>query len=303
MQIPKIPKAPDLEELLAADPDYAVRYEQCLEDIQACSSMEALKHCKSPANHGKGYVKEWNSHHGMLQRAAKQSIPLSPELRDFAVFLAHVGPKPHYNETGKLSLDKTNSKGYVIGFIRWENPEGQTRNRSSSRFHLYKGRYYTDSQLAALLTDLGEDAVKGDTVKKRRLRGKTTAQQFAMASVAYESGLDPVSDWDFPAKCAAKMQVLYRKYHRKSETRLAFFIRWLHTNEIPRLDSTMQSDTTPEQAKLLDGLRALANIALHDARANLKILEQKKITKEIADSIYQGCTVNDYMSNSEQCQP
>jgi hypothetical protein len=303
MQIPKIPKAPEVEELIAADPDYALRYDRCLEDIQACKTVEALKHCKSPANHGKGYVKEWNSHHGMLQRAAKGSIPLSPELRDFAVFLAHVGPKPHYEETGKLSIDKTNSKGYVIGSIRWENPEGQTRNRSSSRFHLYDGRYYTDNQLAALLTDLAEKAVKGDTVKKRRLRGKTTAEQFAMESVAYESGLDAVSDWDFPANCAAKMQLLYRKYHRKGETRIAFFIRWLNTNEIPRLDSNMQSHTTPEQGTLLDRLRSLANIALHDARAKLKILEQKKIAKEIEDSIYHGCTLNEYFSNPEQYKP
>ena len=172
MLLPKIPKAPDLEALIAADAAYAARYERCLDDIQACNSMEALKRCKSPANHGKGYVKEWNSHHGMLQRAANRSIPLSPELRDFAAFLLHVGPKPHYEEVGKLSIDKTNSKGYVIGFIRWENPEGQTRNRRSSRFHLYRGRYYTDNQLAALLTDLGENSVKGDTVKKRRLRGR-----------------------------------------------------------------------------------------------------------------------------------
>lgn len=295
MQVPNIPKAPDLHELLAADPDYAARYEQCLRDIETCKTIEELKRCKNFANDNMGYVREWTSHHGMLQRARTRHVPLSPELRSFAAFLVHVGPKPHYDQSGKVSIDKTNSKGYVIGEIRWENPEGQTRNRKTSRFHLYNGGYYTDTQIAALLTKLGPRAVKADTVKRRRLRGKTTAEQFAIENVPYESGLDPVSDWDFPAPCAAKMEILHRKYHRKGETRIAFFVRWLSANEIPRLDGLLRHPhLTRDQIKKLDKDRSLANIALHDARAVLKTLEHQRIEKEIETSIFRDCSLNEY---------
>src|ERR1700674_2850870 len=178
MNIPTIAKGPELAELIAADPEYATRYEQCLRDIDACESVAELKRRTSTANLDRGYAQESNSHHGMLQRVTQSNIPLSDDLRNFAAFLVHVGPKPHYESTGKLSLDKTNSKGYVVGHIRWQHPEGQTRNRSCTRLHLYKGRYYNDKELAVLFFTLSGKPIKADTVKKRRTRGKTTVEQF-----------------------------------------------------------------------------------------------------------------------------
>ncbi len=291
MHIPTIPKGPELAELIAADPEYAKRYEQCMRDIEACESVAELKRCTSAANLGRGYAQEWNSHHGMLQRVAKSNIPLSDELKPFPAFLAHVGPKPHYETTGKLSIDKTNSKGYIIGHFRWQHPEGQTRNRSCSKFHIYKGRYYNDNDLAVLLFTLGGKPIKADTVKKRRHRGKTTANQFEAVGVPYESGLDPVSEWNFAPAYVNKMAVLFRVNHGNGETRIAFFIRWLKTREIPRCESHMLDPAaTSEQRTVLRELAQQLGHALSYAELELKKLQQENISKEIANSVYQPFT-------------
>jgi hypothetical protein len=288
MIIPTIAKGPELAELIAADPEHAKRYEQCLRDIEACESVAGLKRCTSAANLGRGYGKEWTSHHGMVQRAAKNNIQLSDELRDFPAFLVHVGPKPHYERTGRLSLDKTNSKGYVLGHIRWQNPEGQTRNRKCSKFHLYKGQYYNDKQLAVLLSTLSGKPIKADAVKKRRQRDKNTVEQFQAVGVPYESGLGPVSDWDFPPAYVNKMAALFRVNHHKGETRIAFFIRWLRTREIPRLESLMlEPGATSEQRADLRELVRQCGHALSNAELELKKLQRENISKELANSVYQ----------------
>jgi hypothetical protein len=288
MNVPTIPIGPELAELIDADPKYAERYKQCLRDIEACESVEELKRCTSPANLGGSYAREWTSHHGMVQRAGRNNIPVSDDLRNFAAFLVHVGPKAHYEATGKLSLDKTNSRGYILGHIRWQHPEGQTRNRSCSKFHLYKGRYYNAKELAVLLSSLSGKPVKADAVKKRRLRGKTTADQFAIAGVPYESGQGSVSDWAFPPAYASKMATLFRVNHRKGETRIDFFIRWLRTRVIPGLEtSLLDPAATADQRSQLRELAQQCGHALSNAELELKSLRRENISQEIANSVYQ----------------
>ena len=288
MDVPTIAKGPELAELIAADPEYAGRYHQCLMDIEACKSVQDLRRCASAANLRNGYEKEWNSHHGMVQRAAKDNISLSDSLRSFAAFLVHVGPKPHYETTGKLSIDKTNSKGYLVGYIRWQTPEGQTRNRRTSTFHIYKSRYYNDKALAVLLSTLSGKVITTDAVKKRRQRGKTTVDQFVAAGVPYESGAGALSDWDFPLAYVNRMAPLFRVNHYKGETRIAFFVRWLRTREIPRFESLMlQPGTTSDQRAELRTLTGEYGHSLSFAELQLKKLQRENVSNEIANSIYQ----------------
>src|SRR5206468_2846232 len=82
--------------------------------------------------------------------------------------------------------------------------------------------------------------------------------------------------------------LLWRKYPRKGETRIAFFIRWLKTNEIPRLDALLLASPTKEQREVLRHNRWLTLNALYDAKFELESLEQQRIAKGIEDSIFQG---------------
>lgn len=62
-------------------------------------------------------------------------LMIEPSWADFSVFLAHIGPKPADGK--RYSVDrKDNTKGYVIGNVRWATDKQQARN---------KGIYKTNS--------------------------------------------------------------------------------------------------------------------------------------------------------------
>lgn len=65
--------------------------------------------------------------------------------RGFAVFLAHIGPKPSPRHT----LDRVdNTRGYEPGNVRWATWVEQANNRRSSRMVEWDGRVMTAAELA-----------------------------------------------------------------------------------------------------------------------------------------------------------
>jgi hypothetical protein len=70
------------------------------------------------------------------------------EWKDFAVFLAHVGPRP----SAKHSLDRIdNARGYEPGNVRWATLSEQARNRRPNIWIEYQGKRMVLSDWAASL--------------------------------------------------------------------------------------------------------------------------------------------------------
>ena len=212
------PQSPQVEELIELHLPYQAKYIKCLYDIASCRSVVALR---------KLYPTEWNSWKGMRDRVRHSHHPQSPELDDFRFFLAHVGPK-HRCSPPKYSLDKVeNDQGYVINNLRWATPKQQTENRRTSRFNVLGPRRVTDRQLARVLSEITGRTVSYETVKKRRLRGKSAQDQFAMEGASFPFGVDAVHAWEFPYDYRKQMERRYHLFHRSSEPRILFFIRTL----------------------------------------------------------------------------
>lgn len=115
----------------------------------------------------------WSS---MVQRCTNPKNPkyakysqlgLCPTLRQYEGFYAILGERPDDMD----SIDRIDSsKGYFPDNIRWSNSTEQARNRDCARKIVYKGKFYT-------LTELAEcspfDNLSAGAIGKRLKRGKS----------------------------------------------------------------------------------------------------------------------------------
>lgn len=112
---------------------------------------------KSMATHGYFGTPTYRSWSAMIVRCEDEThmayhnyggrgITVSPELRTFEGFLAHLGPRPSIDH----SLDRIdNSKGYEPGNVRWATRVEQCRNTRVNRLVTYNGKTQPISAWAA----------------------------------------------------------------------------------------------------------------------------------------------------------
>lgn len=118
-----------------------------------CLALELLSVSKS--THGQRDSLEYTAWAGMWQRCTNSKHPKystykdrtpPEEWRDFAVFLAHIGPKPG----PEFSLDRIdNEKPYGPGNVRWATVKEQANNKSNIQRFTYAGKSQTAVQWAA----------------------------------------------------------------------------------------------------------------------------------------------------------
>lgn len=107
-----------------------------------CLNTETLSNFK----HGKIHTTEYHAWKDMWSRCTSPNNEKYPlykdrtppkEWKDFAVFLAHVGPKP----SPELSLDRIdNDKPYGPGNVRWATVAEQANNRSNNHKITFAGK-------------------------------------------------------------------------------------------------------------------------------------------------------------------
>lgn len=123
-------------------------------NTRSCGCL-ALELASERATHGQRASLEYTAWAGMWSRCTNLNHPKYPtykdrappvEWRDFAVFLAHIGPKPR----PEFTLDRIdNDKPYGPGNVRWTSAEVQANNRSNVRRFTYGGKTQTAVQWAA----------------------------------------------------------------------------------------------------------------------------------------------------------
>lgn len=101
-------------------------------------SVNNSTHRKSTSSEYRAWARMWsrctnpNDDHYL---AYKDRTP-PKEWRDFAVFYAHIGPKP----SPELSLDRIdNERPYGPGNVRWATDVEQNNNRSNTRLVTFRG--------------------------------------------------------------------------------------------------------------------------------------------------------------------
>lgn len=78
------------------------------------------------------YKSTYSSWRNMKQRAREEGLVVRDEFRDFASFLAAMGPRPSINHT--LDRIDPSSKIYGKKYCRWLDKEGQANNRQVTIF-------------------------------------------------------------------------------------------------------------------------------------------------------------------------
>lgn len=223
----------------------------------------------------------------MPKRADLAGMPMSVEFKDLSYFCRYVGPRP----AATHSLHRLdNELGYRVGNVEWADKRTQAEVRRTTQHHLYLGRHLSDRQLAEVLAKKGHK-ITPEAVKKQRQRLATSVARseitktiFEKIGIPYASSTDPVETWDFPAAFHERLTKLYPNYRGSHESRIHFFVRWLH-EQIHEMQKTSENPLTPpsQQSELATLVQAHRR-ELQQVQACLRNLHQKKTAMLIAEA-------------------
>lgn len=183
-----------------ANPDYAARYQRCVN--------HALHW---PKTRLQGFYKaEYNSLRSRKQGAKARHLHFDDRLKDFRDWLIHLGPQPAPDWTVHRP---NNYKGYQPGNVTWATKQEQTEIRTVTRWHDVDGKQMTTQKFAKFL---------GITYSclYKRLQNGWSVQRL----LDHQKKNTGMKAWQFPDKLAYHLEPLYRARKKYHQTRLEFYI-------------------------------------------------------------------------------
>ena len=164
------------------------------------------------------YPQEYNSWRNSKSRAKNKELDFSPELQDWAGFLGYMGQAPDHGYT----VDRIdNSKGYVVGNLRWASKVTQANNKTNNKTLTVDGTTLTVAQWAKL-TDTSIHTIRSRLKKPgwsdyEVVYGKARLANAPALVLGQWSGLRPndiPNDFDWPTPPMIQRYTKFRKSRR-----------------------------------------------------------------------------------------